>query len=78
MLLNYHIIAGLLTGSPNTKVIRSQYFIHPATGGNMSIDLSVDMKMVAGQFVYVTACQSSGIVQEGMPTFSYFSEHRIY
>jgi hypothetical protein len=74
----YNIIAGLLTSNTATEISRSQYFIQPGTTGNMTSDLSVDVKLNGGQYVYATGYQNSGTNQSLLAGYTYFSGHRVY
>jgi hypothetical protein len=74
----YNIIIGLLLGPSATELSRSQYRILPGINGSMSTDLSVEVKLTTGQFVFVSGYQDSGINQQIGSTFSYFSGHRVY
>ena len=76
--VKYSLIVSLNSGFSATELSRSQYIVDGSVSGNMTTDLSLDIKLTAGQNVYVMSYQNSGANQSVLSLFSAFSGHRLY
>ena len=74
----YYVIVSLNSGFSAFEISRSQYSIDGSSAVNMSSDLSLDVKLTAGQYVYIEAYQNSGVSQNVSSSYSSFSGHRVY
>ena len=74
----YYVIVSLNSGFSAFEISRSQYSIDGSNSINMTSDLSLDVKLTAGQYVYIQAYQNSGVDQNVLASYSSFSGHRVY